>query len=60
MDGVGGGWGCPPHICAHACMHAHTCVVNMIISCKWLLPLDFWGIPGNSNRIELSQLGQDF
>ena len=45
-----GGWvvGGAPHTCAHACMHAHACVVNMIISCKWLLPLDFWGIPGNS------------
>ena len=42
-----GGWGCPPYMCT--CMHArHACVVNMIISCKWLLPLDFWGIPGNS------------
>ena len=44
----GGGWmgwgwlGGAPHTCAHAC------IVNMIISCKWLLPLDFWGIPGNS------------
>ena len=37
-DGLGG-WGYP-HTCAHACMHmhAHTCVVNIIISCKWLLP----------------------
>ena len=38
----GGGWlGCP-HTHAHACMHTHThaCVVNMIISCKWLPPLD--------------------
>ena len=53
--GVGGwGWlgGAPTHVhmYAHARMltHAHMCVVNMIISCKWLLPLDFWGIPGNS------------
>ena len=39
--GVGGWWwdGGFPHTCAHACM------VNMIISCKWLPPLDFWGIP---------------
>ena len=51
----GGGWwlGGAPHTCAHArahthahahtCMHTHThaCVVNMIIPCKWLLPLDF-------------------
>ena len=50
-----GGWGLGvvggcPHTHAHArkCMHAHTHMVNMIISCKWLLPLDFWGIPGNS------------
>ena len=53
VDGGGGGWGVPPthmhmHAHAHTCMHAHTHVVNMIISCKWLLPLDFWGIPGNS------------
>ena len=45
-----GGWmgvgvvGGAPHTCAHT----HACMVNMIISCKWLLPLDFWGIPGNS------------
>ena len=30
---VGGGWGVPH-------MHAHACVVNMIISCKWPPPLD--------------------
>ena len=46
------GWGvvggCPPHMCTHMHMHTHVHVVNMIISCKWLLPLDFWGIPGNS------------
>ena len=51
--GGGGGFGVPPthvHMHVHACMHVHTHahVVNMIISCKWLLPLDFWGIPGNS------------
>ena len=51
--GVGGVKGVPPthvHTHVHARMHthAHTHVVNMIISCKWLLPLDFWGIPGNS------------
>ena len=51
--GVGGGWGVPlthmhMHACAHTCMYTHAHVVNMIISCKWLLPLDFWGIPGNS------------
>ena len=51
VDGVGvGGWdGGALHTHAHACAHMHThthaCVV---ISCKWLLPLDFWGIPGNS------------
>ena len=43
--GMGGGGGCTPHMCT--CMHTHACMVNMIISCKWLLPLDFWGIPGN-------------
>ena len=36
--GVGGGWGVPPHMCMHT--HAHACVVNMIIPCKWLPPLD--------------------
>ena len=46
-----GGWGCgvvggcPPHTCTctctHACTHTHvSCVVNMIIPCKWLPPLD--------------------
>ena len=49
--GVGGGWGVPPthvHTRTHARTHthAHTCVVNMIIPCKWLLPLDFREIPG--------------
>ena len=43
--GVGGGWRVPPtnvHTHAHACTHTHThaCVVNMIIPCKWLPPLD--------------------
>ena len=40
--------GCPPHMytCMHMCMHAHACVVNMIISCKWLPPLgEYLGIP---------------
>ena len=46
--GVGGwGWGvvggAPTHIHMHARTHVH--VVNMIISCKWLLPLDFLGNP---------------
>ena len=55
--GVGwlGGWGWgvvggAPHTCAHTRVrthtHAHACVVNMIIPCKWLLPLDFREIPG--------------
>ena len=53
VDGGGGWLRVPPthvHMHMHACMcmHAHARVVNMIISCKWLLPLDFWGIPGNS------------
>ena len=48
VDWGGDGLGCPPHMCTHMCTHAHACVVNIIISCKWLLPLDFWGIPGNS------------
>ena len=37
--GVGGGWGVPPHMCTCTCMHAHACVVSMIISCKWPPPL---------------------
>ena len=49
---VGGALHTHAHTCTcthmHAHMHAHACVANMIISCKWLLPLDFWGIPGNS------------
>ena len=41
---VGGGERVPPthvHMYAHTCTckHAHACVVNMIISCKWLPPL---------------------
>ena len=49
--GVGGGWEVPPthvHMHAHTCtrMHTHACVVNMIISCKWLPPLgEYLGIP---------------
>ena len=43
-----GGWmgvgvvGGAPHTCAHAHMHTHThaCLVNVVISCKWLPPLD--------------------
>ena len=47
-----GGWvwgvvgGCPTHTCTRMCTHAHACVVNMIISCKWLPPLgESMGIP---------------
>ena len=45
VDGGGGvDGGCPPHMCTcthtHAHTHAHACVVNMIIPCKWLPPLD--------------------
>ena len=41
---MGDGWGMSHthvHMHAHACTHthAHACVVNMIISCKWLPPL---------------------
>ena len=44
--GVGGGWRMPPthvHMNVHTrmCTHAHACVVNMVISCKWPPPLDF-------------------
>ena len=40
----GGGWlEVPP---THVHMHAHVCVVNMIISCKWPPPLgESMGIP---------------
>ena len=42
--GVGSGCGCPPHVHMHT--HAHVCMVNMIISCKWLPPLgESLGIP---------------
>ena len=42
VDGGGGWLGGAPHTCAHARTHTHThaCVVNMIIPCKWLPPLD--------------------
>ena len=45
VDG-GGGWlgGALTHVHTHAHArmhtHAHACVVNMIIPCKWLPPLD--------------------
>ena len=51
---MGGGWGCPhthAHACACMCMHVHACVVNMIISCKWLPPFgESLGIPYNMIR----------
>ena len=47
-----GGWlgGAPTHVHMHAHAHMHThahaCVVNMIISCKWLPPLgNPWEFP---------------
>ena len=43
---VGGEWlgGAPIHVHMHA--HAQTCMVNMIISCKWPPPLgESLGIP---------------
>ena len=51
-----GGWGwgvvggAPTHVhmqaYAHTCTHTHPCMVNMIISCKWLPPLgESLGIP---------------
>ena len=49
--GWGGvGWGMPPHMCTcmhtHACTHTLVCMVNMIISCKWLPKLgESMGIP---------------
>ena len=51
VDGGGGGWGMPlthMHMHTHAHMHTHTheCMINMIISCKWLPPLgESMGIP---------------
>ena len=44
VDGVGDGLRVPhthvhTHAHAHTHMHAHACVVNTIISCKWLPPL---------------------
>ena len=46
--GVVGGTPTHVHMHVHACthMHTHACVVNMIISCKWLPPLgESLGIP---------------
>ena len=46
VDRGGGGWGVTPHTCTCMHTHAHVCVVNMIISCKWLPPLgESMGIP---------------
>ena len=43
VDGDGGWLGVPP---THVHMHAHTRMVNMIISCKWPPPLgESLGIP---------------
>ena len=46
----GWGWGvvagCLPHTCTCMHTHAHVCVLNMIISCKWPPPLEeSLGIP---------------
>ena len=47
LGGCGWGWlgGAPTHVHMHAHArthtHAHACMVNMIIPCKWLPPLDF-------------------
>ena len=46
-----GGWGVHltyvhMHVHACTCMHAHSCMVNVIISCKWPPPLgESLGIP---------------
>ena len=46
VDGGEGWLGVTPHTYAHACMHVHVCMVNMIISCKWPPPLgESLGIP---------------
>ena len=40
------GWGVVGGAPTHMHMHTHACMVNMIISCKWLLPLgESLGIP---------------
>ena len=45
-------WGCTLHMCTETCMHAHACMVNMIISCKWLPPLgESLGIPYDVIRV---------
>ena len=54
--GWGGGWmgwlGVPPHMCTCTRMHAHTRVLNMIISCKWPPPLgESLGIPYDVIRV---------
>ena len=46
VNGGVGGWGQPPHTHAHAHASTHararTCMrIDMIISCKWLLPLGY-------------------
>ena len=45
VDGGGGWLGVPPthvhmHVHARTHTHAYACMVNMIIPCKWLPPLD--------------------
>ena len=43
---VGGGERVSPHMCTCMHTHGHACMVNMIISCKWLPPLgESLGIP---------------
>ena len=42
VDGVGGGWGVPPHTCTCMYMHAHIHVKHDNFNCKWQPPL---GIP---------------
>ena len=46
LEGMGVVGGAPTHVhmYAHTCTHTHAnaCMVNMVISCKWLPP---WGNP---------------
>ena len=44
--GVGGDWGCPPHMCTCTCTHAHIHVKHDNFNCKWQPPLgESLGIP---------------
>ena len=45
--GVGGGWGCPPHMCTCKRMHARTCMCGKHDnSMQMAAPIGFGEIPG--------------